>query len=89
MIIPFFPIYANDILYEFSLFGFTFGIALQIGLITAASKFVQVFLTPAFGELSDDVGRKPLILIGMTLYTILMVGYGLATDFTTLIILRE
>ena len=88
VIIPFFPIYANDILFEFDVIGFTVGIALQIGLITAASKFVQIFLTPAFGELSDEVGRKPIILIGMTLYTILMVGYGLASDFSTLFLLR-
>lgn len=88
VIIPFFPIYANDILYEFDVLGFIFGIALQIGLITAASKFVQIFLTPAFGDLSDEVGRKPLILVGMSLYTLLMVGYGLASDFLTLFLLR-
>ncbi|MFW9777704.1 MAG: MFS transporter [Candidatus Heimdallarchaeota archaeon] len=88
VIIPFFPIYANDILYEFDIVGLTIGIALQIGLITAASKFVQIFLTPAFGDLSDEVGRKPLILVGMSLYTALMVGYGLASDFLTLFLLR-
>ena len=89
VITPFFPIYANDILSEIKLLNFlVLGIGLQIGLITAASKFVQVFLTPAFGELSDMSGRKPLILIGMTLYTILMVGYGFATDFLTLFSLR-
>ncbi|MFW9855632.1 MAG: MFS transporter [Candidatus Thorarchaeota archaeon] len=88
VIIPFFPIYANDVLYEFEVIGFIVGVALQIGLITAASKFVQIFLTPAFGDLSDEVGRKPLILVGMSLYTILMVGYGLAYDFFTLFVLR-
>ncbi|MFX0064792.1 MAG: MFS transporter [Candidatus Hermodarchaeota archaeon] len=88
VIIPFFPIYANDILFEFNLLGVTIGIALQIGLITAASKLMQFFLAPAYGDLSDNIGRKPLILIGMSLYTLLMVGYGLATDFITLFTLR-
>ncbi|MHA2224683.1 MAG: MFS transporter [Candidatus Hodarchaeales archaeon] len=88
VIIPFFPFYAESVLFEFDILGFTFGLALQIGIITAASKFMQIFLTPAYGELSDEVGRKPLILVGMSLYTLLMVGYGFASDFSTLIILR-
>lgn len=88
MIIPFFPIFSNDLLFEFDLLGFTWGIGLQIGLITAASKIVQFFLAPAMGDLSDNVGRKPLILIGMSLYTILMIGYGFASDFSSLFLLR-
>ncbi|MFX0116937.1 MAG: MFS transporter [Candidatus Hodarchaeota archaeon] len=34
------------------------------------------------------MGRKPLILVGMSLYGLLMVGFGVAFDFLTLLVLR-
>ncbi|MFW9992314.1 MAG: MFS transporter [Candidatus Odinarchaeota archaeon] len=88
VIIPFFPIYANDILFECDFWGFTLGIALQIGIITAASKVTEFFLSPAYGELSDTTGRKPLILVGMSVYSVLMAGYSLAFDFLSLFTIR-
>jgi len=89
VILPFLPIYANNFLYELKISKYiVLGIGLQIGLIMAASKLVQFFLTPAYGDLSDEVGRKPLILVGMTIYTVLMIAYGFATNFVSLFILR-
>ncbi|MFW9996343.1 MAG: MFS transporter [Candidatus Odinarchaeota archaeon] len=88
VITPFLPIYANDILYEFNILGFTVGIALQIGFITAGNLLMKLFLSPAYGDLSDIRGRKPVIVLGMATYTLLMAGYGLANDFLSLFTLR-
>ncbi|MHA2295031.1 MAG: MFS transporter [Candidatus Hodarchaeales archaeon] len=88
VIVPFLPIYANDILSEFNIIGITIGIALQIGIITAGNLIMKFFLAPAFGDLSDIEGRKPIILVGMSVYTLLMAGYGLANDFFSLFMLR-
>ncbi|MCY3414334.1 MAG: MFS transporter [Candidatus Heimdallarchaeota archaeon] len=88
IIIPFFPLYLNDILNPIHFGWITLGIALQIGIITAASKFIQLLLNPAFGELSDNVGRKPLIVLGMLLYAIIMSLYGLMTSFLGFVLLR-
>ncbi|MFW9997038.1 MAG: MFS transporter [Candidatus Odinarchaeota archaeon] len=88
VIMPFFPIFANDILSEINLLGFTVGIALQIGLITSSFMLTRFILAPSFGDLSDSTGRKPVILVGMSLYGFLMIGFGLAYDFLTLIIVR-
>ncbi|MHA2295036.1 MAG: MFS transporter [Candidatus Hodarchaeales archaeon] len=88
VIVPFLPIYANDILSEFNIFGITIGIALQIGLIAAGNLLMKFILAPAYGDLSDITGRKPIILVGMSVYTFLMAGYGLANDFSSLFILR-
>ena len=88
VIIPFFPIYADTILHTYD-FGFVFiGIALQIGILTSAFMVARFFLAPSFGTLSDSAGRKPIMLVGMSIYGFLMVGFGLSYDFTSLLILR-
>jgi len=88
VILPFFPLYVNSMLSEIKLGLFTVGIALQIGIMTSAFMFTRFLLAPAYGDLSDSVGRKPIILVGMSMYAVLMVGFGLAFDFPTLLILR-
>lgn len=88
VIVPFLPIYANDILYEMDILGFTIGIAFQIGIISAGNLVMKFLLAPAYGDLSDLTGRKPVIVIGMATYTLLMAGYGFASDFLSLFILR-
>ncbi|MFX0116331.1 MAG: MFS transporter, partial [Candidatus Hodarchaeota archaeon] len=84
----FFPLYATNVLSEIGLGFITIGIALQIGIMTSAFMFTRFLLAPSFGDLSDSVGRKPLILVGMSLYGLLMVGFGVAFDFLTLLVLR-
>ncbi|MFW9930220.1 MAG: MFS transporter [Candidatus Thorarchaeota archaeon] len=88
VIIPFFPIYADDILHPMDIGIMVIGTALQIGILTSAFMFARFFLAPSFGNLSDSSGRKPIILVGMTLYGFLMVGFGLSYDFLTLLIVR-
>lgn len=48
----------------------------------------RFLLAPAYGDLSDVSGRKPLILVGMSIYTFLLFGFGFAFDFLSLLILR-
>jgi DHA1 family multidrug resistance protein-like MFS transporter len=88
VIMPFFPLYADEILSEFMIFNITIGIALQIGVLTSAFMFMRFLLAPAFGGLSDSSGRKPIILVGMTVYAFLIIGYGLAYDLLSLLVLR-
>ncbi len=89
VILPFFPLFASDILTEIKIGDFfTIGIALQIGIMTSAFMFSRFLLAPTYGDLSDSVGRKPLILVGMIIYTGLMIGFGLAFDFFTMLLLR-
>ncbi|MFX0183712.1 MAG: MFS transporter [Candidatus Hodarchaeota archaeon] len=88
VIMPFLPLYASEILSEFSLIGITVGIAFQIGVLTSAFMFMRFLLAPSYGDLSDSSGRKPIILVGMSVYAFLLVGYGLAFDFLSLLILR-
>ncbi|MFX0123683.1 MAG: MFS transporter [Candidatus Hodarchaeota archaeon] len=88
VILPFFPLYAKEILFEFYFLGFPIGIAFQIGIMTSAFMFTRFLLAPAYGDLSDVSGRKPIILVGMSIYTFLLFGFGLAFDFLSLLTLR-
>ncbi len=88
VILPFFPLYAKEILFKFSFLGLPIGIAFQIGIMTSAFMFTRFLLAPSFGDLSDVSGRKPIILVGMSLYTFLLFGFGLAFDFLSLLVLR-
>ncbi|UCE14199.1 MAG: MFS transporter [Candidatus Heimdallarchaeota archaeon] len=89
VVLPFFPLYAEEILFRFDFLGFfPIGIAFQIGIMTSAFMLTRFFLAPAYGDLSDVSGRKPLILVGMSIYALLLFGFGLAFDFFSLFLLR-
>ncbi len=89
VIVPFLPLYANELLSEIVIgSNIVLGVAFQIGIITAGNLLMKFLLSPAYGDLSDLSGRKPIIVIGMAVYTFLMAGYGLASDFLSLFFLR-
>lgn len=88
VIIPFFPLYAEEILSPAKLFFLDIGIALQVGILTSTFMLVRFLLAPAFGDMSDVSGRKPIILVGMSVYALLMVLFGFSFDFFSLLFLR-
>ena len=88
VIIPFFPLYVEEILDPIKFLFFDIGIALQVGIFTSTFMLVRFLLAPAFGDMSDVSGRKPIILVGMSIYAVLMVLFGFAFDFLSLLIVR-
>ncbi len=52
----------------------------QVGLLTGVYAVGQLIFAPVWGRLSDRVGRRPLILIGLGGYVIGQVLFGLATS---------
>ncbi|TXB70219.1 MFS transporter [Phaeodactylibacter luteus] len=61
LIIPILPIYANEL-------GAS---GAEIGLVAASFSFMQFLIAPFWGNLSDRMGRKPILLI-----SILITGIG-------------
>ena len=43
----------------------------HVGLLTGVFSLMQLLFAPLWGRLSDRIGRRPLVLLGMA-------GYGLA-----------
>ncbi len=78
LIMPFLPIYAQ-------MYGAT---DTQVGLMMGMFAIVRLATSPIGGWLADKVGRKPLMVFGMFLYTVVMYLFGTATTLPELYLYR-
>lgn len=60
----------------------------ELGWLTAIYALTQTICAPFWGMLSDRIGRKPIISIGMIGYAISLFVFGMASSFGTLFIAR-
>jgi DHA1 family multidrug resistance protein-like MFS transporter len=60
----------------------------ELGLLVASYAVMRLIFGPIWGGLSDRVGRKPILLIGILGYVITMVWFGLATQLWMLFAAR-
>ncbi len=79
MILPVFSLYANK---------FQYATPTLIGVALGIYGLTQACLQIPFGTLSDKIGRKPMILVGMILFAIGSVVGAFATNIYTLILAR-
>ena len=78
IIIPLMPFYAE-----------TFGAdALTVGLLNTSFSLMQFLFAPFWGRLSDRVGRRPVILIGLFGSAVAYLLFGLAQSMTLLFAAR-
>lgn len=55
-------------------------IVLHVTLLTGVYALMQLVFAPLWGRLSDRIGRRPLILIGIAGYVVAQVTFGLSTS---------
>ncbi len=60
----------------------------ELGLLIAISPLLQLIFSPIWGVVSDRVGRKPVLLVGILGYGISMFLFGLATELWMLYVFR-
>jgi DHA1 family tetracycline resistance protein-like MFS transporter len=78
IIIPFLPMYAERL-----------GVgAFKIGFILAIYSLMQFLIAPVLGRISDHIGRRPIIMLGLLGSSVSYVLYGFAGSFPTLLIAR-
>lgn len=70
MVIPIFPFYIDRLGAGGSAFG----------LLVATAALTELLFGPFWGSLSDRVGRKPIMMIGMFGYGLSMLLFGLSTE---------
>src|SRR5512136_2838906 len=70
MVIPIFPFYIER-------FG---GGGTELGLLVAVAALTELIFGPVWGSLSDRVGRKPILMLGMLGYGLSSLLFGLATE---------
>jgi len=78
IVIPFLPIYAQRL---------NVGAA-SVGLLLSAYSLMQFICAPILGRISDGVGRRPVIMLGLLGSSLSYVIYGYADSFATLLISR-
>jgi DHA1 family multidrug resistance protein-like MFS transporter len=60
----------------------------ELGLLVAISALMQLFFAPLWGSLSDRIGRKPVLLVGVLGYGLTMLLFGLSTHLWSLFVAR-
>lgn len=72
MVIPLLPIYARE--YTTDETGW------QLGTLMASFSVMQFIFAPLWGRLSDRIGRRPVLMIGLAASVAFYVLFGLATQ---------
>jgi DHA1 family multidrug resistance protein-like MFS transporter len=60
----------------------------DLGILASVYAAMQLVCAPLWGTLSDRIGRKPVLLIGVLGYAISMAIFGLSTRFWMLFVAR-
>lgn len=63
-------------------------VALHVSLLAAGYAFMQLLLAPLWGRLSDSLGRRPLLAIGLIGFAVGQALCGLASSLLTLYAIR-
>lgn len=78
LVLPFLPLYAQDL-------G---GTPFQIGLIVASFSLFQFFSAPIMGKLSDQFGRRPMLIISQLSTFLSFIVLGFANSLWMIILSR-
>ena len=78
IVIPFLPLYAERMHVG----------ALGVGLLLSIYSLMQLLVAPILGRISDYVGRRPVILLGLFGSSLGYLLYGFAGTFTMLLVSR-
>lgn len=64
------------------------GGAIALGIFMSAYSIMQFFFAPVWGKLSDRIGRRPVILIGLCGYGLTFLMFGMVNNLYLLISIR-
>lgn len=78
LLIPLLPFYAEE-------YGAT---PLQVTLLLACYSLAQFVFAPAWGQLSDRVGRRPVLLVSIGAGAVMLAAFAMSTSLGALFVFR-
>ncbi len=79
IVIPLLPIYADQFLNDYK--------ELLVGLLFACFSTMQFLFAPIWGRVSDSIGRRPVLMIGLAGSVIFYALFGWATAHASVVLL--
>ena len=61
----------------------------DLGWLVAVYSLMQLIFAPIWGSVSDRVGRKPVLIVGIVGYAVFLILFGLATQLWMLFLARS
>ena len=61
----------------------------DLGWLVAVYSMMQLIFAPVWGSVSDRVGRKPVLMLGIVGYAVFLILFGLATRLWMLFLARS
>jgi len=77
IVLPLLPLYAKEFTLDDS--------GITIGLLMASFSAMQFLFAPIWGRLSDRIGRRPVLMIGLAGSTVSYAVFGLSTSMGSLV----
>lgn len=84
MVLPLLPIYAVDFAKQLGLEEGHSRVGLLIGLLMSSFSAMQFIFAPLWGRLSDRVGRRPVLMVGLAGSVAFYTLFGIATVYKSL-----
>ena len=87
MVLPLLPIYSLHIAEQRGWREGEWQIGLVIGLLMSSFSLMQFLFAPLWGRLSDRIGRRPVLMVGLAGSVVFYTLFGLATVLQSLTLL--
>jgi MFS family permease len=87
MVLPLLPIYAKDFAAQMNLEEGHTQVGVVIGLLMSSFSAMQFIFAPLWGRLSDRIGRRPVLMIGLASSVVFYTLFGIATVMKSLTLL--
>jgi len=84
MVLPLLPIYAKDFAVQLGLEEGHSRVGLLIGLLMSSFSIMQFIFAPLWGRLSDRIGRRPVLMVGLAGSVVFYAMFGVATILKSL-----
>jgi MFS family permease len=79
MVLPLLPIYGQQFARQFHLAETSDDVGLLVGLLMSSFSLMQFLFAPIWGRLSDRIGRRPVLMVGLAGSVVFYFVFAIAT----------